>query len=43
MLNEEIACIFERMAGRLLDALANPHVDILAHPTGRLVARLKGS
>ena len=27
----------DRMTGRLLDALANPQLDILAHPTGRLL------
>ena len=27
----------EQITGRLLDAIANPHVDILAHPTGRLL------
>ena len=27
----------DRITGRLLDALSNPHVDILAHPTGRLL------
>ncbi len=25
------------MTGRILDALANPHVDVLAHPSGRLL------
>jgi DNA polymerase (family X) len=25
------------VTGRLLDALANPHVDVLAHPTSRLI------
>ena len=27
----------DETTGRLLDALANPHVDILGHPTGRLI------
>ena len=27
----------EEMTGRIVRALANPHVDILAHPTGRLI------
>jgi DNA polymerase (family 10) len=27
----------EKITGRIVDALANPHVDILAHPTGRLL------
>jgi DNA polymerase (family X) len=27
----------DRMTGRILDALANPHVHILAHPTSRLL------
>ena len=27
----------DQVTGRVLDALANPHVDVLAHPTGRLI------
>ena len=27
----------DEVTGRLVDALANPHVDILAHPTSRLI------
>jgi len=27
----------DEVTGRLLDALANPHVDVVAHPTGRLI------
>jgi DNA polymerase (family 10) len=27
----------DRMTGRLLDAMSNPHVHILGHPTGRLL------
>jgi DNA polymerase (family X) len=27
----------DEVTGRLLDALANPHVDVLAHPTSRLI------
>ncbi len=27
----------DEITGRILDALANPHVDILAHPTSRLI------
>jgi len=27
----------EEITGRIVDALANPHVDILAHPTSRLI------
>ena len=27
----------DEITGRLVDALANPHVDILAHPTSRLI------
>jgi DNA polymerase (family X) len=27
----------DQMTGRVVDALANPHVDILGHPTGRLI------
>ncbi len=26
-----------RITGRLLDAIANPHVDVIAHPTSRLI------
>jgi DNA polymerase (family 10) len=29
----------QQMTDRLLRAIANPHVDILAHPTGRLILR----
>jgi DNA polymerase (family 10) len=27
----------DRITGRVLDAMSNPHVDIIAHPTGRLL------
>ncbi|MCA9260887.1 MAG: DNA polymerase/3'-5' exonuclease PolX [Planctomycetales bacterium] len=29
----------EQITQRIVDALANPHVDIVAHPTGRLINR----
>jgi len=29
--------IKDEITGRLVDALANPHFDILAHPTSRLI------
>lgn len=27
----------DRITGRIIDAIENPHVDIIAHPTGRLI------
>ncbi|MGI6574640.1 MAG: PHP domain-containing protein [bacterium] len=30
------------MTGRILKAISNPHVDILAHPTGRILGRREG-
>ncbi|CAN5875869.1 DNA polymerase/3'-5' exonuclease PolX [soil metagenome] len=32
----------EQMTERVLRAIANPHVDILAHPTGRLILKREG-
>jgi DNA polymerase (family X) len=32
-----------RMTARVLAALANPHVDVLAHPTGRLIGQREAS
>ena len=32
----------EQMTARLLAAIANPHVDVIAHPTGRLILRREG-
>ncbi|WP_053364288.1 DNA polymerase/3'-5' exonuclease PolX [Bacillus sp. FJAT-27251] len=32
----------EKIMERLKNALANPHVDIIAHPTGRLIGRRDG-
>lgn len=29
----------ERMTQRIIDAISNPHVDILSHPTGRILGR----
>lgn len=29
----------EKITGRIIDAIKNEHVDILAHPTGRLIGR----
>jgi DNA polymerase (family 10) len=29
----------EQITGRIIEALANPHVDVIAHPTGRLINR----
>jgi DNA polymerase (family 10) len=29
----------EQITGRIVDALANPHVSVIAHPTGRLIDR----
>jgi DNA polymerase (family 10) len=29
----------EQITGRIVEALANPHVDVIAHPTGRLINR----
>ncbi len=33
----------ERTTERLLAAMGNPHVDIIAHPTGRLLGRREGA
>jgi len=33
----------EQVTARALAALRNPHVDILAHPTGRLIGQRKGA
>lgn len=33
----------ETFTGRLLQTIANPNVDIIAHPTGRLVERRQGA
>jgi len=33
----------ERATARLLAAIRNPHVDIIAHPTGRLIGEREGS
>jgi DNA polymerase (family 10) len=33
----------EQFTSRTLAALRNPHVDILAHPTGRLIGRREGA
>ena len=32
----------DTLTGRAISALRNPHVDILAHPTGRLLGKRKG-
>lgn len=32
----------ERMTERIIRAIRNPHVDVLAHPTGRLLGRREG-
>ena len=32
----------QQMTDRILAAIANPHVDVLAHPTGRLILRREG-
>jgi DNA polymerase (family X) len=31
----------ERITGRMIDALANPHVSAIAHPTGRMLLKRK--
>ena len=31
-----------QMTDRILSAIANPHVDVIAHPTGRLILRREG-
>lgn len=31
-----------RLTGRMLEAIRNPHVDIIAHPTGRLIGERAG-
>jgi DNA polymerase (family 10) len=33
----------EQVTGRLLNAICNPHVDIIAHPTGRLLPNREGA
>lgn len=33
----------EQVTARLLRAIANPHVDIVAHPTGRILERREGA
>jgi DNA polymerase (family 10) len=33
----------ERTTERMLSAIRNPHVDIIAHPTGRLIGRREGA
>jgi DNA polymerase (family 10) len=33
----------ERTTGRMLAAIHNPHVDVIAHPTGRLIGRREGA
>jgi DNA polymerase (family 10) len=33
----------EKTTARLLAAIRNPHVDIVAHPTGRLIGRREGA
>lgn len=33
----------ERTTRRLLSAIRNPHVDVIAHPTGRLLGRREGA
>jgi DNA polymerase (family 10) len=33
----------EKTTARLLSAIRNPHVDIIAHPTGRLIGRREGA
>lgn len=33
----------ERTTERLLAAIRNPHVDVIAHPTGRLIGRREGA
>ena len=33
----------ERFTARMLAAIRNPHVDIVAHPTGRLIGRREGA
>jgi DNA polymerase (family 10) len=33
----------ERVTARLLAAIRNPHVDIIAHPTGRLIGEREGA
>ena len=32
----------QRMTDRILAAIANPHVDVIAHPTGRLILKREG-
>jgi DNA polymerase (family 10) len=32
----------QQMTDRMLAAIANPHVDVIAHPTGRLILRREG-
>ncbi len=33
----------DQITARLLQAIANPHVDIIAHPTGRILERREGA
>jgi DNA polymerase (family 10) len=33
----------EKVTGRLLNAIRNPHVDIIGHPTGRLIPEREGA
>jgi DNA polymerase (family 10) len=33
----------ERTTQRMLSAIRNPHVDVIAHPTGRLIGRREGA
>jgi len=33
----------ERVTARILAAIRNPHVDIIAHPTGRLIGKREGA
>ncbi|HEY4666073.1 MAG TPA: hypothetical protein VIH26_02095, partial [Anaerolineales bacterium] len=33
----------EKVTARLLAAIANPHVDLIAHPTGRLIGEREGA
>ena len=32
----------EKMTGRLIKAMENPHVDVIAHPTGRIIDKRPG-
>ena len=33
----------EKVTGRMLNAIRNPHVDIIGHPTGRLIGEREGA